>query len=152
MDAGQFATLLANIRSADNAARSAAEKAYTELLANNANQAFALLAGCLPAGSGADEVLRTQACTMLRRATVQVGSTQVPWSRADSAVQSQVKIALLQALESEPSASIRKFRWQQSQLLPCTCPKMQLLDPGPRSYPVHLHWRPVQTCSTRRQP
>jgi len=110
MDAGQFATLLANIRSADNAARSAAEKAYTELLANNANQAFALLAGCLPAGSGADEVLRTQACTMLRRATVQVGSTQVPWSRADSAVQSQVKIALLQALESEPSASIRKIQ------------------------------------------
>lgn len=109
MDAAQCIALLDTLRSTDNAARADAEKAYTQALQAEPGRVLTSLVGCLNHAVCADEVLRTQAATMLRRAVVQAGHQESPWSKVGTGLQAQIKIALFQALESEPSGHTRRL-------------------------------------------
>lgn len=109
MDAGNLAALLGALRSGDNAARTAAEKTYNEATASAPGRVLTTLASLLSVASCPEEVVRLQAATLLRRAVVQAGPGETAWSRAGAAEQAQVRSALFQAVEAEPSASVRKL-------------------------------------------
>eukprot|EP00927_Polykrikos_kofoidii_P016298 TRINITY_DN1734_c0_g5_i1.p1 TRINITY_DN1734_c0_g5~~TRINITY_DN1734_c0_g5_i1.p1 ORF type:complete len:1126 (+),score=222.59 TRINITY_DN1734_c0_g5_i1:42-3380(+) len=105
----EFVALLTSLRSSDNAARDAAERTFTDAQISDPSRVIASLAGLLNVATCQDEVLRTQAATLLRRATVQVGAKEPAWLKADAAVHVEVKLALFQALETEPCAKVRKI-------------------------------------------
>jgi len=109
MASEQFVALLGTLQSNDNAARAAAEKTFTEAKDQDANQTLTSLASCLNAATCERENIRTQAVTLLRRTIVHIGAGDSPWSRTNAGVRSGVKMALMQALESEPSATVRKI-------------------------------------------
>mmetsp|Transcript_100706 Transcript_100706/g.324981 ORF Transcript_100706/g.324981 Transcript_100706/m.324981 type:complete len:1112 (-) Transcript_100706:196-3531(-) len=104
----QFLALLGSLRNCDNTIRDAAEKTYSEALKTQANSVLTALVSCLNTSVCSDDVVRTQAATLLRRAVVPCGPSDTPWSRADAAVQLRIRQSLFQALEAEPSQQVRR--------------------------------------------
>mmetsp|Transcript_37718 Transcript_37718/g.94659 ORF Transcript_37718/g.94659 Transcript_37718/m.94659 type:complete len:1123 (+) Transcript_37718:58-3426(+) len=105
----RFVELLVALRSGDNSVRLAAEKTYAEALRAEPLRSFACMLGCIdPSAVGSEEVLRTQAVTLLRRAVIQVGPAATPWDGLGAQAQQQARHALLRALSSEPSHSTRR--------------------------------------------
>eukprot|EP00747_Dinoflagellata_sp_TGD_P163549 gnl/TRDRNA2_/TRDRNA2_182325_c0_seq1.p1 gnl/TRDRNA2_/TRDRNA2_182325_c0~~gnl/TRDRNA2_/TRDRNA2_182325_c0_seq1.p1 ORF type:complete len:1131 (+),score=275.97 gnl/TRDRNA2_/TRDRNA2_182325_c0_seq1:73-3393(+) len=108
-DSAQFVALLRTLLSADNAARTAAEKTFTEARRTNPDGFLMSVVACLDSAAFPDETLRVQVATLLRRSVVNVGSEEPCWGKASQRVQLQVKGLLFRALESEPSAHVRKI-------------------------------------------
>mmetsp|Transcript_125241 Transcript_125241/g.227150 ORF Transcript_125241/g.227150 Transcript_125241/m.227150 type:complete len:1118 (-) Transcript_125241:103-3456(-) len=109
-DLDQFVALLGTLLSSDNAARNAAEKTLKDAQRSNPNEVILSIAKCLDSSSFPNEVLRTQAATLLRRMVVPVGSSdEAPWLRASQEVQSQVKQILFRALETENVRGVQKM-------------------------------------------
>lgn len=109
MASEQFIQLLCTLQSNDNAARTAAEKAFVDAKEQQPSSTLTSLTSCLNPAACDKENIRTQAATLLRRTVVHVGSGESAWSKVDAGVRSQIKMALMQSVESEPSATVRKI-------------------------------------------
>ncbi|CAJ1336939.1 unnamed protein product [Effrenium voratum] len=94
-DVEVFIALLAQLRSADNTARSDAEKRYADACSADPRGVFACLTGCI---LNQEEVVRLQAATLLRRAVL---------GHAGSEAAMAVRPRLLKALADEPSSKVR---------------------------------------------
>eukprot|EP00933_Yihiella_yeosuensis_P042171 TRINITY_DN3669_c0_g4_i1.p1 TRINITY_DN3669_c0_g4~~TRINITY_DN3669_c0_g4_i1.p1 ORF type:complete len:1118 (+),score=297.78 TRINITY_DN3669_c0_g4_i1:93-3446(+) len=103
----QFLEIVKNLLSADNNLRNASEKAYGEAKKNAPVQCVASLFQVL-AETKVDQPVREQSAVLLRQCCGKITEDKSTWSCLGAEGQADVRTKLLQLLDAEPDAKVRR--------------------------------------------